>query len=80
MVAFNNLVFVANDTATIALDAFNGRIVYSIIGVGNVQKIGPNQMLMGSNCYAIDTGASVESPCRILCRPIDNVWRRCHGQ
>jgi outer membrane protein assembly factor BamB len=69
MTAFGGYVFVANSTDTIALDGGTGNIVYTIPTAGTVillglpagapEYLGGNYMLLGQNCYTVDTGTLV---------------------
>ena len=67
--AFGGYVFVVNSTDTIALDGGTGNIVYTIptpgafilegINEGAPIYLGGNYMMLGPNCYTVDTGTFV---------------------
>ncbi len=63
MTAFGGYVFVENTTDTIVLDGGSGNIVYTIPNFFGLQGsplyLGGNYMLLGSNCYTVDTGTLV---------------------
>jgi outer membrane protein assembly factor BamB len=63
MTAFGGYVFVNNSTDTIALDGGTGNIVYAIFNpdsfFGAPMYLGGNYMMLGGNCYTVDTGTFV---------------------